>query len=188
VKRLYCNTQGPAFSGSAWQIKLLRAVLQLSSAITNLNTTWQQLRIADYAGVRNFVCSIVVNILRKILIQLRKSFSVGRITTFSPNHLVLNASEFVVLQPEIGFQTLCGCSNRSRPASSEDREPADCLLESCASKCVVGSNSRPAPATPIATPFCKSARLFGLSTTSDAEEHSRGTRNRKNPLKKWLLR
>ena len=49
------------------------------------------------------VFGIVVNVLRHVFVQLLQGFGIGCIAAPAGNFVVLDASELVVLLPEIGF-------------------------------------------------------------------------------------
>jgi len=53
--------------------------------------------------VREFIVSIVVDIVGHVGVQLLKCCGIGWISTSTGDFAVRNASEFVVLHPEIGL-------------------------------------------------------------------------------------
>ena len=67
----------------------------------------QQIRV-DESEVGHLVLSIVVNVLRHVFVEHLEGFGVF-VAAGTPRDLaVLNAAEFVVLSPEIGFKDLGG--------------------------------------------------------------------------------
>jgi hypothetical protein len=64
----------------------------------------------------DFVVGIVVNVLRKVIVNCRKRGSVGGVAAPSRNFPVLNSPEFVVLNPEISFEDF-GCGRKVMPCA-----------------------------------------------------------------------
>jgi hypothetical protein len=54
----------------------------------------------------HLVLSIVVDVLSHVLIELGECLGVGGVSAAAGNFVVLDAAEFVVLLPEIGFEDL----------------------------------------------------------------------------------
>src|SRR5262249_50072696 len=69
-----------------------------------------QVRIEEIL-MGEFVIGIVMDVLGHIRVELLKSDSIEWIPTAAWYFAVLNAPEFVVLHPEIGFQDFCRCAD-----------------------------------------------------------------------------
>ena len=73
--------------------------------------------------MRDLVVGVVVDVLREVLVEILELPSVGRVAGAARNLIVLNSGQFVVLDPEVGFEGFSAATKRSSAASPLLKDP-----------------------------------------------------------------
>ena len=98
----------------------------------------------------DLIVGVVVDVLVHVLVQHRKRRGIGRIPGSARNFVVLDAAEFVVLLPQIGFDDFC-CRQESENVRVSLRETATLLASAYFALAVGALANSPAPMVPAPT-------------------------------------
>ena len=84
--------------------------------------------------MRKLIVGIVVNVLRHVFIENRKSSGVGCVPTPAWDFAVRDSSEFVVLHPKVGLEDF-RCRREAEQGSISWSQPAAVFLRALPGEC-----------------------------------------------------